>query len=158
MGKGLLRWLLRQLICFGRLTVNFATADAGAVSSGPLPNYVATNGILTFDPGEVSKSLNVTILDDGAFDPPIDSFFFTVNLSGLTPVDSKSAATARQRGDVLLNRKLPVSVSSAAYSPRAMTGVMSRFSTRARSYTSSPVAHAVTSVTTMVPAGSLDSM
>ncbi|HXU74934.1 MAG TPA: Calx-beta domain-containing protein [Methylomirabilota bacterium] len=67
------------------LHVQFATADAGAVSSGPLPNYVATNGLLTFNPGEVSKSFTVTLLDDGVFDPPLNNFFFTVNLSGLTP-------------------------------------------------------------------------
>src|SRR6185369_5664777 len=67
------------------LHVQFATGDAGAVSSGPLPNYVATNGLLTFNPGEVSKSFTVTLLDDGVFDPPLNNFFFTVNLSGLTP-------------------------------------------------------------------------
>jgi uncharacterized delta-60 repeat protein/uncharacterized repeat protein (TIGR01451 family) len=67
------------------LNVQFSTADGGAVSSGPLPNFVATNGTLTFNPGEISKSFNVTILGDGVTDPPLGSFFFTVNLSGLTP-------------------------------------------------------------------------
>jgi uncharacterized repeat protein (TIGR01451 family)/uncharacterized delta-60 repeat protein len=69
----------------GTLSVQFATADGGAVSSGPLPNFVATNGTLTFNPGEVSKSFNVTLIDDGVIDPPQAGFFFTVNLSGLSP-------------------------------------------------------------------------
>ena len=70
------------------LSVHYSTADGGAVSTGPLPNYVATSGTLTFGPGETAKSFNVSILDDGVVDPPTSSFFFTVNLSGLTPTNA----------------------------------------------------------------------
>jgi uncharacterized delta-60 repeat protein/uncharacterized repeat protein (TIGR01451 family) len=70
------------------LSVHYSTADAGAVSTGPLPNFVATSGTLTFGPGEIAKSFNVTILDDGVVDPPTSNFFFTVNLSGLTPTNA----------------------------------------------------------------------
>jgi uncharacterized repeat protein (TIGR01451 family)/uncharacterized delta-60 repeat protein len=67
------------------LSVNYATADGTAVSKGTLPNFVATSGNLTFNPGEVSKSFNVPLLDDGLVNPAPNNFFFTVNLTGLTP-------------------------------------------------------------------------
>ena len=66
------------------LTVNFATTN------GPLAfastNYVATTNTLNFGPGEVSKTFDVTILDDGLTNgPPFTNFYFTVNLSATTP-------------------------------------------------------------------------
>ena len=64
------------------LSVNFATSDGTAVSSGPLPNFVATNGTLIFGPGVVSRTIVVPILNDAVMNSPI-SFF--VSLSGLTP-------------------------------------------------------------------------
>jgi len=64
------------------ISVNYATSDGSAVSSGPVPNFVATNGTLVFGPGVVSRTLTVPILDDGTPNSPI-SFF--VNLSGVTP-------------------------------------------------------------------------
>lgn len=64
------------------LSVNYATSPGTAVSSGPLPNFVATNGTLVFGPGVVSRTFTVPILNDGVVNTPI-SFF--VNLSGLTP-------------------------------------------------------------------------
>jgi len=68
------------------LTVNFATADGPvAVSSGPLPNYVGITNTLTFGPGQVAQTFNVTILDDGVTDAPPADFYFTVNLSATTP-------------------------------------------------------------------------
>ena len=66
------------------LGVHYATTDGNAISAGPVPNFVATSGTLTFGPGEITKSFNVTILDDGQVDPG-PPFFFNVGLSGLTP-------------------------------------------------------------------------
>ena len=62
----------------GTATVNFATANATAFAG---TNYVTTNGVLTFVPGQVAASFNVRILDDGRTNPPPASFFFQVNLS-----------------------------------------------------------------------------
>ena len=64
------------------LSVNYATTPGTAVSTGPLPNFVATNGTLVFGPGVVSRTFTVPILNDGVMNTPI-SFFVT--LSGLTP-------------------------------------------------------------------------
>lgn len=65
------------------ISVNYATSDGTAVSSGPLPNYTSTAGTLVFGPGVVSQSFTVPILNDGVADP--SSFFFGITLSGVTP-------------------------------------------------------------------------
>ena len=59
-------------------TVNFATADGTAFAG---TNYVATNGVLSFAPGQLAESFAVRILDDGVTNPPVGSFFFNVELS-----------------------------------------------------------------------------
>jgi len=70
------------------LTVNFATADGTAVSTGPesYRNFGATNGTLTFAPGQISASFTVPVYDDGYVDPA--NFFFTVSLSNLSPPEA----------------------------------------------------------------------
>jgi uncharacterized delta-60 repeat protein/uncharacterized repeat protein (TIGR01451 family) len=68
------------------LTVNYYTANGPlATSSGPLPNFVGVTNTLIFNPGEVSKSFNVAVLDDGMTNGPPSQFYFTVNLSLPTP-------------------------------------------------------------------------
>ncbi len=55
------------------LTVTYATTNGPfATSSGFTPNFVATSGNLIFTRGEVFKSFNVPILDDGVVDPPAE--------------------------------------------------------------------------------------
>ena len=66
------------------LTVNFATINGPMAFTST--NYVATNNTMTFGPGEVAKTFDVTILDDGLTNgPPFTNFYFTVNLSATTP-------------------------------------------------------------------------
>ncbi len=67
------------------LTVNYATSDGTAVAHGTLPNYVSTSGSLTFNPGDVAKSFNVPVLDDGVVDLAPNQFYFNVALTSLTP-------------------------------------------------------------------------
>ena len=67
------------------LSVNYSTANGTAFSSGPLPNFVGVTNTLTFGPGEVAKTFNVTILDDGVTNGLPGNFFFTVRLSLPTP-------------------------------------------------------------------------
>jgi hypothetical protein len=62
----------------GTTTVNFATADDTAVSTGTNPNYTAVSGTLTFPPGQTSQTVVVQTQDDGASDP---TKAFTINLS-----------------------------------------------------------------------------
>ena len=47
----------------GTVTVNYATVNGTAASPA---NYTATNGVLTFAAGEVSKYIKVPIIDDGS--------------------------------------------------------------------------------------------
>jgi uncharacterized delta-60 repeat protein len=66
----------------GSVSVNYATSDGPALNPA---NYVATNGVLTFAPGQVVSSFNVQIRDDGVFDPtPPANFYFNVTLSNPT--------------------------------------------------------------------------
>lgn len=70
----------------GRLTLNYSTQDGpNAFHTGPNPNYIATSGTLSFNPGVVSTNFTVPILDDGVADPPPTNFYFFVNLSAATP-------------------------------------------------------------------------
>ena len=70
------------------------------------------------------------------------------------PSERRYPAIAWHRGDVLLKRKPPVSVSSAVYSAVAASREIVQPATIARSNTSSPVAHAVVSENTVGPGGS----
>jgi hypothetical protein len=51
----------------GTASVNYATVNGTALAG---TNYVATNNTLTFLPGQVAKSFNVRLLDDGKTNPP----------------------------------------------------------------------------------------
>ena len=74
----------------GSPSVSFTTADATAFAG---TNYVATNGILFFAPGQISQSFNVRILDDGKTNPPPAGFFFNVALTNVSAGASLGSAT-----------------------------------------------------------------
>src|SRR5256886_16806290 len=61
------------------ITVAYATADGTATTADN--DYVAANGTLTFNPGDTSKSITVTVNGDTKFEP---NETFTVTLSGAT--------------------------------------------------------------------------
>jgi streptogramin lyase len=65
----------------GTTTVNYATSDGSALSTGTSPNYTAVSGTLTFPPGLTSQTVVVQTLDDGLADP---TRYFTINLSNPT--------------------------------------------------------------------------
>jgi len=56
-------------------TVHYETGD-GSAKAGK--NYVASSGDLTFAPGETSKNISISIIDNGDADPTLD---FTVTLT-----------------------------------------------------------------------------
>lgn len=60
------------------VTVNYATADNTATAGS---DYQPASGTLSFNPGETSKTISVTINGDTAFEP---NESFLVNLSGAT--------------------------------------------------------------------------
>jgi hypothetical protein len=77
---------------FQTITVNYATAD-GTASAGS--DYVATSGTVTFNPGETTKSVAVSVLGDN-----IDEIneTYVVNLSNAS---NASIATAQGTGTVV---------------------------------------------------------
>jgi hypothetical protein len=97
------------------VTVSFATAD-GIATAGS--DYVATSGVLTFNPGELTKPVNVTINGDATVEP--DETFF-VNLTNPT-----NAVIGKAQGNgSILNDDGPVgsiSFSQASYSVSENTG------------------------------------
>jgi len=71
------------------ITVNFATADGTAVNTGLNPDYVATSGTLTFNPGETSMTVPVTVIGDANLEPDET---VVLNLTGA--IDSEGNAVA----------------------------------------------------------------
>jgi len=63
----------------GAAAVNYTTANGSAMAG---TNYVATNGVLNFAQGQVTRSFNVSILNDGKTNPPPSGFYFTAALTG----------------------------------------------------------------------------
>jgi uncharacterized protein (TIGR03437 family) len=63
------------------VTVNYATSSASPATATANTDYQPTSGTLTFNPGETTKPVNVTINGDTTVEPD-ESFF--VNLSGAT--------------------------------------------------------------------------
>ncbi|MDX6384781.1 MAG: hypothetical protein QOK48_2354 [Blastocatellia bacterium] len=76
------------------VTVNYATANGTATAPS---DYAATSGTLTFNPGDLSKTIGVTINGDQSFEPN-ETYF--VNLS--TPVNA-SISKAQGIGTILNN-------------------------------------------------------
>jgi hypothetical protein len=83
----------------GTVTVDYFTSDGSATSN---VNYSPVAGTLVFNPGDTSNSFNVSILNDGATNPPLTLHLSLANATGgatlvtrphasLTVLDSQSA-------------------------------------------------------------------
>ena len=96
------------------VTANFATADVTATAPS---DYLAANGTLTFNPGDLTKTIGVTINGDTSFEP---NESFAMNLSN--PFN----ATIRVQGTgTILNDDVEggfISLSQANYSVSESTG------------------------------------
>ncbi len=62
--------------------VQYATVDGTAVAG---VNYVTNSGTLSFAPGQLAASFNVTINNLGQSEPPPSGFFFGASLSSTSP-------------------------------------------------------------------------
>ena len=90
------------------MTVSYATSDDTAVAA---EDYVAASGTLTFAPGESSRTLSVSLLDDAVYEreenfglelsSPVNAALGTSTATG-TIVDDDRAAKAPTKGRVLL--------------------------------------------------------
>ena len=74
----------------GTVTVDYATADGTATAGA---DYTATSGMLTFDPGETAKTVDVPVLDD-AHDDTDETLTLTLsNASGARIRDGEATGT-----------------------------------------------------------------
>lgn len=76
------------------VTVNWATVAAGTATAGA--DFTAASGLLTFAPGETSKTITITVLAD-LIDEPTETVF--VNLSGNSP--NSNLLDAQGQGNIV---------------------------------------------------------
>ena len=74
----------------GTVTVGYATADGTAVAGS---DYTSASGTLVFDPGETSKSVPVTVLDDSVDDEGETVALTLSNPSGARLADAEATGT-----------------------------------------------------------------
>jgi hypothetical protein len=75
----------------GTSVVSFSTADGSATSS----DYTATTGIVTFNPGEVSKSITVNVKGDTSVESNETFVVTLVGISNATIGDSEGTGTIK---------------------------------------------------------------
>ncbi|HEY3763382.1 MAG TPA: Calx-beta domain-containing protein [Verrucomicrobiae bacterium] len=76
----------------GNVSVDYKTIDGTATSLGGTPNYISTNGVLTFAPNQTAASFQVPVLNDGIVDPA--NFYFMANLYSPTNAIVASSSIA----------------------------------------------------------------
>ena len=74
------------------VTVSFATVDGSAIAPG---DYTATTGLLTFTPGQTSKTVDVALIGDARDE--IDESFTVGSQAPRTPRSPTTSASARSR-------------------------------------------------------------
>ncbi|MBF0491760.1 MAG: hypothetical protein HQM15_03170 [Deltaproteobacteria bacterium] len=89
------------------VSVNYATADNTATAGS---NYSSLSGVLSFNPGESSKTINVSILGDKKVEP--DEIFF-VNLWGAS---NATISRSQALGNILNDDHAPVLTNPGAKS------------------------------------------
>ena len=90
------------------VTVNFNTADDTATAGS---DYATTSGVLTFNPGETTKTVTVVVNGDGIAEPN-ETFF--VNLTGAT---NAIIVDGQGRGTIINDDGVPTTVLVGAVLP-----------------------------------------
>ena len=85
------------------VTVNFQTANGTATTVNN--DYVEANGTLTFNPGQISRTINVTVIGDTTFEPDENFFVNLTNPVNATISDNQGLGT-------ILNDDVPPKVLS----------------------------------------------
>jgi len=103
------------------VTVNYATTDGTAVAGS---DYVAKSGSLTFQPGETTKTVAVTIFGDTAYEPDETFFLDLSGINGAVLADDRGQATVVNDDSGLLLSVGDVRVTEGnAGSPQAVFAV-----------------------------------
>jgi acetyl esterase/lipase len=82
------------------VTVNYATAD-GTATAGQ--DYIATNGTLTFAPGETQKSIDVTMIGDTVVEPD-ETFTVVLSQPNGASIDRAAGTVTIVNDDVAFNQ------------------------------------------------------
>src|SRR5690606_8590188 len=77
------------------VTVSYATQDAGATAGS---DYTAKTGILTFAPGETTKTITVSVLDDSVFEGPEAFKVVLSGASGANLAIAEASTTIQDNG------------------------------------------------------------
>ena len=99
------------------VTVDYATAD-GAADAGS--DYTAKSGTLTFDPGDRSETITVSILND-----PKDEYYETFTVSLSSPSDATLGSVDEATVTITDNDPAPVVSLSASKTVREDAGTVS---------------------------------
>ena len=75
-----------------RVTVRFSTAN-GSAKAGRTGDYASTSGTLTFNPGETSKTVSVTVLEDSLVESNETLFVTLSRASGATITAARGTGT-----------------------------------------------------------------
>lgn len=99
------------------ITVDYATSDGTAAAGS---DYTANSGTLTFAPGETSKTINVAVLDDSAFE---SNEIVNLTLSNVTPGTTFLGVPSSATLTILDDEQQPtVKFSSTTYSVNEEAG------------------------------------
>ncbi|MDA0586557.1 MAG: right-handed parallel beta-helix repeat-containing protein [Planctomycetota bacterium] len=94
------------------ITVNFATSDGTAVSTGANADYISTSGTLTFDPGVTSQTVDVMVFGDTDLEPDETVI---LNLSGASDSEGNTLAIAdAMSSGLILNDETSISIDSVS--------------------------------------------
>jgi serralysin len=109
------------------VTVNYATANGTAIADS---DYTATSGILTFNPGETSKTVSVQVVGDTLSE---SNETFSVNLSGATNAsiaDSQGMGTIQDDDITLSINDVSVTEGNSSTKNAAFTVSLSKASSQ----------------------------
>jgi Ca2+-binding RTX toxin-like protein len=94
------------------ITVNFATSDGTAVNTGANPDYIATTGTVTFNPGVTSQTVDVMVIGDTNLEPDET---VVLNLSGAIDSEGNTVAIADSMpSGLILNDETSISIDSVS--------------------------------------------
>ena len=103
------------------VSVTYETSD-GTAESGTGKDYTAANGMLQFAPGDTTKTIEVSTLEDSLNEADET---YTITLTGLTGPDGLSMGTARGTGTI--EDDDPVSAALGAHTSNVVEGEAATF-------------------------------
>jgi len=99
------------------VTVDYATANGTTNPATAGSDYIAKDGTLTFQPGQTSKTLNVTVLGDALHEANETFFMKLSNAVNATLGDAQGIGTITDDDGPLLPQSAPALSSTGSDEP-----------------------------------------